>query len=225
MGELAFRLGRALAPAPHALVPKVLFAHVVAEVAARCGNPAEVNRELHKLGVGAGDLVAVTRAAMTHLKRVWPPDGDPRRVAEFSKLAFPSAWLTVTGRKPETSVEVRDGGLVWMELREKPGEDAFYKIVAPEGVNPLCFVAGVLEGYAQTVLRVVGAGWFSLWRPLERAGVRGFLSSSAKPAEEVARAVKARAPDFFRNVSWEDSARALEEVLGVRVPTPPATSG
>jgi len=146
---LAFRLGRARAPRP--LIPKVLFAHVVSEIAARCGSPADVNRELHRLGVGAGDLVAVTLAALTHLKRLWPAGGDPRGVAGFSRLVFHSAWLAVAGHEPEVSVEVAEGGLVWVELRERAGEGAFYKIVAPEGVNPLYFAAGVVEGGAQGV--------------------------------------------------------------------------
>jgi len=217
---LAFRLGRARAPRP--LIPKVLFAHVASEIAARCGSPADVNRELHRLGVGAGDLVAVTLAALTHLKRLWPAGGDPRGVAEFSRLVFHSAWLAVAGHEPDVSVEVAEGGLVWVELRERAGEDAFYKIVAPEGVNPLYFAAGVIEGCAQVVLKAVGSGWFSLWRPLERVGVRGFLSSAARPAEEVAKAVEARAPGFFGDVAWAESAKALEEVLGLRIPVPPA---
>lgn len=221
MSGLAFRLGRALAPVPRTLVPKVLFAHVVAEVAARCASPAEVNRELHRLGIGAGDIVAVTQATLTLLNRAWPPDGDPRRVAEFSKLVFPDAWLALGDREPEARVEVAEGGLVWVELGEGPGGDALYKIATPEGVNPLYFAAGVLEGCAQVILGAVGSGWFSFWRPLGQAGVCGFLSSSARPAEEVARAVGARAPNFFRDVSWEDSAKALDEVLGARVPQAP----
>jgi len=203
------------------LVPKILFAHVVAEVTARCASPQEVNRELFKLGVSAGDLVAVVTAAPTHLKRIWPSGGEASKVAGFSKWVFSSAWLTLTGRIPTAKAEVLSDGLVWVKLEEKPGEDAFYNIAVPEGVNPLYFAAGALEGCAQVVLRVLGADWFSFWRPLGRRGACGFLSSSAKAAEEVASAIASRAPDFFEDATWEDSVKALDEALGARVPQPP----
>ena len=221
MSRLAFKLGRAMSPAARCLVPKILFAHVVAEVTARCASPREVNRELFKLGVGAGDLVAVVTAAPTHLKRMWPSGGEASRVAGFSKWVFSSAWLTLTGRPPTVKAEVSGDRLVWVELEERPGEDVFYKIVVPEGVNPLYFAAGALEGCAQAVLRVLGADWFSFWRPLGRRGARGFLSSSAKAAEEVASAIVSRAPDFFADVTWEDSVKALDEALGARAPIAP----
>lgn len=225
MSWLAFKLGRAPSPAARYLIPKILFAHVVAEVVGRCASPMEANRELFKLGVGAGDLVAAVTAAPTHLKRLWPPGGEPGRVAEFSKLVFSSAWLNLTGRAPTVRAEVLSGGLVWIELEEKPGGDAFYKIVVPEGVNPLYFAAGVLEGYAQMVLRALKAGWFSFWRPLELKGACGFLASSTKAAEEVASAVESKAPHFFRDVAWEDSAKVLEEIWGARALLEHATSG
>jgi len=203
------------------LVPKIFFAHVVAEVTARCTSPQEVNRELFKLGVSAGDLVAVVTAVPTHLKRMWPSGGEASKVVGFSRWVFSSAWHTITGRPPTVRAEVLGDGLVWIELEEKPGEDAFYKIVVPEGVNPLYFAAGALEGCAQAFMRALGVDWFSFWRPLGRRGARGFLSVSAKVGEEVASTIVSRAPDFFADITWEDSVKALDEALGARVPQAP----
>lgn len=223
LAKLALRLQKTSAPTVHVLVPKFLLAHTLAQIVRERGEPAAVNKELFRLGILLGSLAVTKLASPASLRRFWPPKADAVRVAKFVKLLGGAAWWTLAGHIPSVKADAVDRrGLVWAEVREAPRRDAFYKIAAPQGVNVLFLMAGAYEGVVQEAFRAmnVEGEWHSFWRPLGGEGVCGFCAHRSVPAAEVIEAAEARREDFFKTVSWSDSAVYLEELLGARVAQP-----
>jgi len=217
--KIALRLQKAFAPTVHVLVAKVLFTYMVTTIVRERKDPKAVNTELFRQGLWSGSLAMLNLAPVDSLKRLWKP--DPGGVARFIEVFGSAAWHIFAGHMPGLRTEVLDKrGVVWVEVEEVPGKDAFYKVEAPEGVDTLYFVAGAYEGATQTAYRLLGVEeqWLSLWRPLEGRGICGFYARRDLDLKEVEEAVKRKKPGFFDLISWNDSASMLEETLGISIP-------
>lgn len=221
LAKLAFRLQKAFAPSVHVLVPKILFTMVVSQIAKDKEDAISACRELFKQGVWAGSIAATHLASSASLKRFWPEKPDPRAVADYTEVLGCALWQIFVGRTPRARTAVLDEkGLAWVEFEEAPGEDAFYKIIAPSDVNTVFFVAGMLEGAFQTVFRIVEAEaeWFSMWRPLDGEGVCGFLAKRSLSPTDVEREIESRRPGFFRIVDWGQSLALARDLIGSTIP-------
>ncbi len=217
--KLVLRLQKAFTPTVHVLVAKVLFAYMVSRIARERGDPRAVNTELFRQGVWGGSLAMLNLAPVDSLRRLWKP--DPGGVKRFIEVFGSAAWHIFAGHVPSLRTEVLDRrGIVWAEVEEVPGRDAFYKVEAPEGVNTFYFVAGAYEGATQTAYRLLGVEeqWVSMWRPLEGRGICGFYARRDLDPREVEEVVRNRKPEFFDLISWNDSAAMLEETLGFSIP-------
>jgi hypothetical protein len=217
--KIAFRLQKAFTPTVHVLVAKVLFTYMVTTVVRERRDPRAVNAELFRQGIWGGSLALLNLAPADTLRRLWKP--EPSGVAKFIEVLSSAAWYIFAGHMPSVRTEVLDErGIVWVEVEEAPGKDAFYKVEVPEGVNTLYFVAGAYEGATQTAYRLLGVEgqWLSMWRPLDTGGICGFHARRDLDPREVIEAAKRKRGSFFDLISWNDSASMLEEVLGVSIP-------
>ncbi len=217
------RLQKMYAPTVHVLVAKSLFAYMLERLLKEHREPEAVNRGLFREGVWVGSLAITKLASPAQLKR-FRPGPDLERTRRGVELYGAAAWYIFAGHVPSVRTEVADReGVIWIEIREDASKDAFYKIVVPEGVNTLYFVAGAYEGATATAFRLVGVEgeWFNMWRPLGGGGICGFYAPQSLAPSRVAEVVRSRSPEFFRVVSWDDSARFLRELINFEIPQPP----
>ncbi|MEM0459710.1 MAG: hypothetical protein QXZ31_07550 [Thermofilaceae archaeon] len=218
LAKLGFKLQKAFAPSVHIIVPKILFTLVVKEVVKEKGDEVSACKELFRQGVWAGSLAVTNLASLASLMKFWPGKDDPHGVAGYAEMIGGAFWRLFVGHGPRVKTEVLDDkGLVWAEVTEAPGADAFYKVIAPAGVDTLFFVSGMYEGAFQTILNLVGAagGWIAMWRPLGSRGVCGFLGKLDLPPSEAAKLIEAKCPSFFRIIDWDQSVAFTNELLGV----------
>jgi hypothetical protein len=218
------RLRKMLQPTVHVLVPQVLFSYLISTVTRERRSPQEVNRELFRLGVWGGSLAMLKLAKPEELARFWPKSFDAGKLGGHIKLFGSAAWYIFAGHMPAIRTEARAPKLVWVNLEESPGKDAFYKVETPEGVSVWYFLAGAYEGATLTSFRMLGEEerFLAMWRPLPgRNGLEGYYALREVGSAEIARACVEADPEFFSVVSWEDSARFAEELLGVKIPPIP----
>jgi hypothetical protein len=218
------RLRKMLQPTVHVLVPQVLFSYLISTVTRERRSPQEVNRELFRIGVWTGSLAMLKLAKPSDIARFLPDTFDADIIGDGIKLVGSAAWYIFAGHMPTIKTEIKAPKFLWINLMESPGKDAFYKIETAEGVNVWYFLAGAYEGAALTAFRMLRKEelYLAMWRPLPSGnGLEGYYALREVGSAEIARACVDADPEFFSVVSWEDSARFAEELLGVKIPPIP----
>ncbi|ABL78598.1 hypothetical protein Tpen_1200 [Thermofilum pendens Hrk 5] len=221
IARILMRIQKHFAPTVHVLVPQMLFAYMVSSVAREVSSPSEVNKALFRNGVWSGTIAMTRMAKPEDLSALWPRRFDPGKLAGFVKVFGEGAWYIFAGHLPRLNAKPVADGVLWITIEEGEGKEAFYSIEVPEGVNVFYFLAGAYEGATQTAFRMLGEEerWISMWRPLPGGrGIHGFYALREIGAERIVEAAINADRDFFSTVSWEDSSRFAEELLGVKFP-------
>lgn len=221
IARFLLRFQKMFQPTVHVLVPQVLFTYMVSDISRKNPSPSLANKELFRIGVWSGSIAILKLAKPSDLASFWPKSFDAEKLSNFFRVFGSAAWYIFAGHMPKISIEKKSEKILWLELRENPGKEAFYKIEVPEGINVWFFLAGAYEGATLTAFRMLGEeeNYLTMWRPLKSGdGIVGYYASREINPGEIARICIDSNADFFSIVSWEDSSLFAEQLLGLKIP-------
>jgi len=225
LAKLIGRLSKHFQPTVHVLVPRMLLMFLIAKLEAEFTNPADINRELHRLGIWGGSRCLVELSKPEDLRKIYPADHDPEGVADFMEVYSILAWNWFSGHSPYFSSKIikeENGYIIEGIVKSVEDKETFAdKIETVSGVNPYYIASGGFEAataIAFKILRVENI-WWSVWRPIDKNGIIGFYIQRTIPVEKVVEVIEKEKPGFFKDVSLKDSAKFLLEYLGVKLPS------
>lgn len=206
------------------VVPEIFFAYIVRDMWSKYRDPEVVNRELYRMGAWVGPQALYRLADPASLERLFPADGNLEGVANYMELMAAIAFEVYCAVKPTVTVQIveKDEKVVYGVLEMPEGEDSFFtEIDAPEGVNPLFFVAGAYDTATQAAFAAMerAKGFYGFWRPKGERAMAGFYIPPRAEFEKALKTIEEVEPKFFKTITLKLTVDVLINYAGY--PPPP----